>query len=71
MNDLISRQVAVDAMRKLPYRYRGIVWDILNSLPSAEPQRKKTERTTPGNLVIGDDGKLVYSPMCGGKYDRE
>lgn len=37
MNDLISRQKTIDAMRELPYGYRGIVWDILNSLPSAQP----------------------------------
>ena len=37
MIDLISRQMAIDAMRELPYGYRGIVWGILNSLPSAPP----------------------------------
>ena len=38
MNDLISRQQAIDAMRELPYGYRGIVWDILNSLPSVQQE---------------------------------
>lgn len=36
--DWISRQDAIDAMRELPYGYRGIVWDILNSLPSTKPR---------------------------------
>ena len=44
--------------------------DMRKLLNTAEPQRKKIERTTPGNLVIGNDGRLVYCPMCGAKYDR-
>ena len=46
MNDLISRQAAIDAMNELPYGYRGIVWDILNGLPSAEPQLNLDEWCT-------------------------
>lgn len=39
MDDLISRQAAIDAISELPYGYRGIVWDILKSLPSAKQPR--------------------------------
>lgn len=38
VGDIISRQAAIDAMRELPYGYRGIVCGVLNSLPSAEPE---------------------------------
>lgn len=57
MSDLISRQAAMDAMNELPYGYRGIVWDILNGLPSAEPQRwipvseRLPENTYPVNIT--------------------
>ena len=46
MTDLISRQAAIDEMRELPYGYRGIVWNILNSLPSTKQ---------PGTCEFWDD----------------
>lgn len=39
MNDLISRQAAIDAMQDLPYGYRGMVRDIIYNLPSAKQNR--------------------------------
>lgn len=86
MDDLISRKAAVEiiqsmypGMPRVPWRTKN--WEKqyepyirvekeIKRLPSAKPQRMKAERTTPGNLVIGDDGNLVYCPLCGAKYDR-
>ena len=38
-DDLISRQAAIDAMNELPYGYRGIVWNIIDGLPSTKQPR--------------------------------
>lgn len=54
MIDLISRQMAIDAMRELPYGYRGIVWGILNSLPSAQPTIDAVE-VKHGEWIEADD----------------
>jgi hypothetical protein len=63
MSDLISRQKTIDAMRELPYGYRGIVWDILNSLPSAEPEQKHgqwlTKEYMHGDHDVGIDDMWV------------
>ncbi len=61
---LISRRAAIDLLcRALHYNYSEdyAVTQALE-LPTAEP-----ERTTPGNIVIGSDGWLVYCPFCGAK----
>lgn len=57
MDDLISRQAAIDAMEQAKEQYFdrrviiGKMQDIVNNLPSAEPQRKK--------------GRWVYRPDLG------
>ena len=83
MSDLISRQTATDAMRELPYGYRGIVWDILNSLPSVQPEQK-TGRWKKRYIsdyrfqfccsecgMIQVYGEPNYCPNCGAKMDME
>lgn len=81
MNDLISRQKTIDAMRELPYGYRGIVWDILNSLPSAQPEQKRGKWVTikypfsKCSICNCDfdaaNNEANYCPVCGAKMDME
>lgn len=67
MDDLISRQKTIDAMRELPYGYRGIVWDILNSLPSAHPE----QRTGKWIKMSDADGVYYCCAECGEDLYRE
>ena len=49
MNDLVSRQAAIDAMEKSKKQYFdrrviiGKMQDIVNNLPSAQPEQRYTE----------------------------
>lgn len=67
MSDLISRQAALDAMNELPYGYRGIVWDILNGLPSAEPERWRVISKRP----MDEDERKEWSEKIGYDIDYE
>ena len=76
-DDLISRQAAIDAMNELPYGYRGIVWDILNGLPSAERKGKWIRNNDSDHAwkcsVCGcgyTDYILTYCYDCGAKMER-
>ena len=71
MNDLISRQQAIDAMRELPYGYRGIVWDILNSLPSVQTEQKRGKWIESTELSEQVKGKKFCSNCGKAQYSIE
>lgn len=65
MDDLISRQAAIDAVEKesladgaYGYMDTKSIVDLLNDLPSAQPERKK------GHWVVDEDGNIECSE-CG------
>ena len=74
MNDLISRQAAIDAVNRLSLgetdavRLSMRIADYLNRMPPAQPERKK------GKWIRHDEIKNVYGGIyiecseCGEKY---
>ena len=77
MSDLISRQVAIDAAGKesqvdgaYGYMDTKSIVDLLNGLPSAEPERKKGEWIANGDIpkecpFCGEDwDKYVFGDVC-------
>ena len=59
MSDLISRQAAIDAIRgEIEINGYSHVVDVLEQLPSAQPERKT------GKWIRHDEIKNVYGGIC-------
>ena len=73
MNDLISRQAAIDALHMhLIYRMgtdsnKKRLDDWINSLPSAQPERKKGKWINEGRIVRCSKCKIGYAAVKGMK----
>lgn len=69
MSDLISRQAAIDAMRELPYGYRGMAWDILNRLPSAQPELPPYIAEIESEYRKAVDNPYIKKPLAKALYE--
>ena len=71
MNDLISRQAAIDAINSyfgfnIEEEYGSAVQEVINGLPSAQPQRMRGrwKRTYLDHEAMGERPSIFYCSAC-------